>query len=60
MSLDTDFEDTEVDTHPRGAADTLLSRVDRAAVFLMLLNDDEATSLLGRLSPPSWKSWARR
>ncbi len=32
-------------------ADTLLSRVDRAAVFLMLLGDDEATSLLSRLSP---------
>ena len=29
----------------------LLSRVDRAAVFLMLLDDAEATSLLGRLTP---------
>ncbi len=29
----------------------LLSRVDRAAVFLMLLGDDEATGLLSRLSP---------
>jgi flagellar motor switch protein FliG len=29
----------------------LLSRVDRAAVFLMLLDDAEATSLLARLSP---------
>jgi flagellar motor switch protein FliG len=30
---------------------TLLSRVDRAAVFLMLLDDEEATGLLARLSP---------
>jgi len=29
----------------------LLSRVDRAAVFLMLLGDEEATGLLSRLSP---------
>ncbi len=29
----------------------LLSRVDRAAVFLMLLGDEEATGLLARLSP---------
>lgn len=33
------------------AAPALLSRVDRAAVFLMLLGDDEATGLLARLSP---------
>lgn len=33
------------------APDALLSRVDRAAVFLMLLGDEEATSLLSRLSP---------
>lgn len=33
------------------AASSLLSRVDRAAVFLMLLGDDEATGLLARLSP---------
>ena len=32
-------------------APALLSRVDRAAVFLMLLDDDEATGLLARLSP---------
>lgn len=32
-------------------APALLSRVDRAAVFLMLLGDDEATGLLARLSP---------
>jgi flagellar motor switch protein FliG len=29
----------------------LLTRVDRAAVFLMLLGDEEATGLLSRLSP---------
>ena len=29
----------------------LLSRVDRAAVFLMMLGDEEATGLLSRLSP---------
>ena len=33
------------------AAPALLSRVDRAAVFLMLLGDEEATGLLSRLSP---------
>lgn len=33
------------------AAAPLLSRVDRAAVFLMLLGDEEATGLLARLSP---------
>ena len=33
------------------APPSLLSRVDRAAVFLMLLGDDEATGLLARLSP---------
>ncbi|MFM7350201.1 MAG: flagellar motor switch protein FliG [Erythrobacter sp.] len=32
-------------------AHSLLSRVDRAAVFLMLLGDEEATGLLARLSP---------
>lgn len=32
-------------------ANALLSRVDRAAVFLMLLGDEEATGLLSRLSP---------
>ena len=35
---------------PGGPA-PLLSRVDRAAVFLMLLGDEEATGLLSRLSP---------
>lgn len=36
--------------NPGGPA-PLLSRVDRAAVFLMLLGDEEATGLLSRLSP---------
>jgi flagellar motor switch protein FliG len=35
---------------PGGPA-PLLTRVDRAAVFLMLLGDEEATGLLSRLSP---------
>ncbi len=30
---------------------TLLNRIDRAAVFLMLLGDEEATGILARLSP---------
>ncbi|MEQ5788029.1 flagellar motor switch protein FliG [Erythrobacter sp. NFXS35] len=33
------------------ASETLLSRIDRAAVFLMLLGDEEASGILGRLSP---------
>ena len=33
------------------ASPSLLNRIDRAAVFLMLLGDDEATGLLARLSP---------
>ena len=32
-------------------AQPLLSRVDRAAVLLLLLSDDEAASLLARLGP---------
>ena len=36
---------------PAPAPAPLLSRVDRAAVFLMLLGDEEATGLLSRLSP---------
>jgi flagellar motor switch protein FliG len=36
---------------PHPAPAPLLSRVDRAAVFLMLLGDEEATGLLSRLSP---------
>lgn len=35
----------------RAGAPALLSRVDRAAVFLMLLGDEEATGLLSRLGP---------
>lgn len=38
-------------TAPVAPPPALLSRVDRAAVFLMLLGDEEATSLLARLSP---------
>jgi flagellar motor switch protein FliG len=34
-----------------GTPARLLTRVDRAAVFLMLLGDEEATGLLSRLSP---------
>jgi flagellar motor switch protein FliG len=34
-----------------GTPPALLSRIDRAAVFLMLLGDEEATGLLSRLSP---------
>ena len=36
---------------PPVPAPALLSRVDRAAVFLMLLGDEEASGLLSRLSP---------
>jgi flagellar motor switch protein FliG len=49
MSLASDL--TETVNQTGGGSDSLLNRVDRAAVFLMLLDDDEATSLLGRLSP---------
>jgi flagellar motor switch protein FliG len=49
MSLDLDL--TEADDGAGAGDSALLSRVDRAAVFLMLLGDDEATSLLARLSP---------
>ena len=51
MSLDGDLTETDVDGEAAAASAQLLSRVDRAAVFLMLLGDDEATSLLSRLSP---------
>jgi flagellar motor switch protein FliG len=47
MSLETALADTENSPVP----DHLLSRIDRAAVFLMLLGDDEASGILGRLSP---------
>lgn len=33
------------------APERLLSRIDRAAVFLMLLGDEEASAILARLSP---------
>lgn len=47
MSLDLALD-------PAGTAhppETLLSRIDRAAVFLMLLGDEEASGILGRLGP---------
>jgi flagellar motor switch protein FliG len=44
MTLDDALTDT-------GAPPALLSRIDRAAVFLMLLGDEEATGLLARLTP---------
>jgi flagellar motor switch protein FliG len=44
MSLETDIP---VPAPPP----TLLSRIDRAAVFLMLMGDDEASGLISRLSP---------
>ena len=47
MSLEAALNDIEVTPAP----DRLLSRIDRAAVFLMLLGDDEASGILGRLSP---------
>jgi flagellar motor switch protein FliG len=47
MNLDLAPDETAGVTAPRH----LLSRIDRAAVFLMLLGDDEASSILGRLSP---------
>ena len=46
MTLDTALTDAAT-----ASPSALLSRVDRAAVFLMLLDDAEATSLLARLSP---------
>jgi flagellar motor switch protein FliG len=42
--------ETEIPTP--APAPALLSRIDRAAVFLMLMGDDEATGLISRLSPP--------
>ncbi|AUX68759.1 hypothetical protein CHX26_03855 [Porphyrobacter sp. HT-58-2] len=48
MSLDNALTDPEADIAAPGA---LLNRVDRAAVFLMLLGDDEASGLLSRLAP---------
>lgn len=51
MSLDTELAEADSAAETSGASETLLSRVDRAAVFLMLLGDEEATSLLARLGP---------
>lgn len=48
MSLDNALTDPEAGLP---APNALLSRVDRAAVFLMLLGDEEASGLLARLSP---------
>jgi flagellar motor switch protein FliG len=48
MSFDNALTDPEAAIAAPGA---LLSRVDRAAVFLMLLGDEEASGLLARLSP---------
>jgi flagellar motor switch protein FliG len=42
----------ETETAAPAPAPALLSRVDRAAVFLMLMGDEEATGLISRLSPP--------
>ena len=50
MSLDDTIGDALTDAAP-AASPALLSRVDRAAVFLMLLSDEEASNLLSRLSP---------
>ena len=47
MNLDLAPEDTAA-----AVSERLLSRIDRAAVFLMLLGDEEASAILGRLSPP--------
>jgi len=47
MSLDLAIDGTA----DAPAPETLLSRIDRAAVFLMLLGDEEASGILGRLSP---------
>lgn len=48
MSLAADLN---TDDGAVAVPDNLLSRIDRAAVFLMLLGDEEATSLLSRLNP---------
>jgi len=50
MNLDFDDNATE-DAALAAAPARLLSRIDRAAVFLMLLGDEEASLILGRLSP---------
>ncbi len=45
------METIETANEQVAAPQSLLSRVDRAAVFLMLLSDDEAAGLLARLGP---------
>ncbi len=42
---------TEQDTAEQAGPASQLNRIDRAAVFLMLMGDEEASSILGRLSP---------
>jgi flagellar motor switch protein FliG len=49
MNLDLAPDDAALDGV--AAPERLLSRIDRAAVFLMLLGDEEASTILGRLSP---------
>jgi flagellar motor switch protein FliG len=51
MSLDPEIDDGEGLLPPPAAPAPLLNRIDRAAVFLMLLGDEEASSLISRLSP---------
>ena len=45
------IQDDALTDPPPATPPALLSRVDRAAVFLMLLGDEEATGLLARLTP---------
>ncbi|MDC8755599.1 flagellar motor switch protein FliG [Erythrobacter sp. sf7] len=47
MSIDLALNDAAATR----ASETLLNRIDRAAVFLMLLGDEEASGILARLSP---------
>jgi len=47
MSIDLALDDAAAAAAPAN----LLNRIDRAAVFLMLLDDEEASGILGRLAP---------
>lgn len=47
MSTELALNDAAATPSPK----TLLNRIDRAAVFLMLLGDEEASGILARLSP---------
>lgn len=47
----TSQEDTEAMDVNGGVAEEPVNRIDRVAVFLMLLRDDEAAQLLSRLEP---------